>query len=143
MVTSLSLARLLHPFPKTQRAHVGPDLLDVRQALLLGAALPLVGSPQRILPVGGPDRILFFVVDDNLVDGGVFPFVFLHDVLPVSAKICRSLLHPESPRNLSTGTALAESASLEFLDCVGGQFRIDCIAKPDKIAYPTGHLQTR
>src|SRR6266508_1558769 len=46
--------------------HVGPDLLDVAQALLFrapGTSRPPTGRYVHVLE---PDRVLLFVVDDNL-----------------------------------------------------------------------------
>src|SRR5690606_8031972 len=50
---------------QAQRAHVGPDLLDVPQALLPGA-LGALGPPAvGQVPVGPPDRVLLLVVEHH------------------------------------------------------------------------------
>src|SRR5690606_12110731 len=55
-----------HFLAQAQRAHVGPDLVDVGQAVLLQAALahgtPAIGDGLVV----GPDRVLLFVVDHYL-----------------------------------------------------------------------------
>src|ERR1044071_3357709 len=52
---------------EAQRPHVGPHLLDVRQALLLRADRPRVDPAGGVVALGGPDRVLLFVVPDDLV----------------------------------------------------------------------------
>src|SRR5260370_42595661 len=72
-LAALALAlHLFHLLAQRQRPHVGPDFLDVGQALVLRAALADVVPAERVLAVRGPDRVLLFVVDDDLVDRVVF-----------------------------------------------------------------------
>src|SRR4051812_12775731 len=56
------------PLPEAERPHVGPDLLDKCEALLLRAAPPRVRPARRIPPVGEPDRILALAIDDHPVN---------------------------------------------------------------------------
>jgi hypothetical protein len=53
----------------------------VSQTLLLRSTLTGVVPAERILAVGGPDRVLLFVIDYYLVNGVVFPFI-VHRVPP-------------------------------------------------------------
>lgn len=65
---ALSLFRVFfHRLSETERPHVRPDLFDVCQALFFSTGLPGVVPPERVLPVGRPDRILFFMVHDGFV----------------------------------------------------------------------------
>jgi hypothetical protein len=72
----------LSPFPpsfaQAERPHVGPDFLNVGQALLFGTAFAGIVPSQRIFPLRRPDGILFFVVYHSLVDGFVFSFITIH-----------------------------------------------------------------
>src|SRR6185369_14967255 len=49
---------LVHRAAQAQRPHVGPDLLDIAEALLLGPGLADAAPAQRQLAVLGPDRVL-------------------------------------------------------------------------------------
>src|SRR5256885_1244524 len=71
------LRRLLHLLAQAQRAHVGPHLVDVGQALVLAALFAHLPPASRRLAVRKPDRVLLLVVDHDLVDTIVF-FVFGH-----------------------------------------------------------------
>lgn len=64
--TAHSAGRLVHVLAQAQRAHVGPDFLDVGQAVLLQAAL--AGRPPALgnLLVFRPDGILLLMVDHYL-----------------------------------------------------------------------------
>src|SRR4051812_22147695 len=83
----LLVTRLFHLLAQTQRAHVSPDLFDVCEAFGLRARLARIVPPERILAVGGPNRILLFVIDDDLVDGCVFSLIQTHRI---SSFPCRS-----------------------------------------------------
>src|SRR5258708_16578550 len=87
-LAGLALAlHLFHLLAQRQRPHVGPDFLDVGQALVLRAALADVVPAERVLAVRGPDRVLLFVVDDDLVDRVVFAlFPIAHDPSPCSGR---------------------------------------------------------
>src|SRR5215217_743050 len=74
--------RLLQLLAQAEGAHVGPDLLDVGEALRLVAALPDVCPAERILTAHWPDGILFLVVDDHSVDSKVFEIVPVHRARP-------------------------------------------------------------
>src|SRR5215207_5592559 len=73
--------RLFHALSQAERSHIRPDFLDVGEALGLRAGLAGVVPAERVLAVGGPDRILLLVVDHDLVDGVVFPLVLIHVAL--------------------------------------------------------------
>src|SRR5262245_9059310 len=62
---------LLHLLAQTQWAHIRPDLINVREALRLRAFLADLTPPGRRFTVGEPDRVLFLVIDDHLVDSVV------------------------------------------------------------------------
>src|SRR5262249_848390 len=61
----------IHLLPQAQPPHVGPDLLDVGEAVGLGARLALRAPAQRQLAVRRPDGVLLLVIDDHSVDGRV------------------------------------------------------------------------
>ena len=65
----------MHFFAQTQWPHVGPDRFDMGQTLLFGAGFSRVFPSGRILAVSRPDRILFLVIYDDLVDRFVVLFV--------------------------------------------------------------------
>jgi hypothetical protein len=75
---TLFLRRGLHLPPQAQWSHIRPDLLNVGQAFFLCSAFARVSPAWGILSINGPDRILFFVVDDNPVDWSVFPLTTIH-----------------------------------------------------------------
>src|SRR5262249_41007080 len=80
----LDALHLLHLLAEAEGPHVRPHLLDVRQALLLGAVLPRRLPAQRELPVRGPDGVLLLVVHHHLVLGRILALV-AHPVLPSRA----------------------------------------------------------
>jgi hypothetical protein len=59
--------RAVHLVPQTERSHICPHLFDVIQALLLRPLLTHIPPIRRVLSVRGPNRVLFLVVNDNLV----------------------------------------------------------------------------
>src|ERR1035437_579973 len=61
-----------------QRPHVAPSFLNVRQALRLRSALSCITPSQRIRLVCRPEGILFFLIQNNLVNGCVFQLVVSH-----------------------------------------------------------------
>src|SRR6266496_3173505 len=77
----------LHLLAKAQRAHVGPDLVDVLEALRLGTLLAHLAPAGRRLAIGEPDGVLLLVVDNHLVGAVVF-FVLGHDGLCSSQRRC-------------------------------------------------------
>src|ERR1700680_286430 len=103
-LAGLALAlHLFHLLAQRQRSHVGPDFLDVGQALVLLAALADVVPAERILAMRGPYRVLLFVVDDHLVDRVVFAiFPVAHDPISLlggaSALISAALPPTGTPR---------------------------------------------
>src|SRR3978361_455948 len=74
-VARLPSLGLLHPPVPAARAHGGPDLLDILEALRLGALLAGVVPAERVLAIRRPDRILLLLVHHHLVDRRVFPLV--------------------------------------------------------------------
>src|SRR6516165_1820444 len=56
--------------PHRKRSDVSPYLLNVAQAFLFRPGLTNIGPSERIGPVCKPNRILFFVIDYNLVIAG-------------------------------------------------------------------------
>src|SRR5438093_6778623 len=71
---------LIHFFPEAQRPHVRPDFLDVGQALRLRAAFASIPPTQRILPVRRPDRVLLFMIHNDLINRIIFSL--FHTVSP-------------------------------------------------------------
>jgi len=54
---------------QAEGAHVGPDFFDVVETFLFGADF-LIGAPAPgDFFVFGPDRVAFFVADDDSVEG--------------------------------------------------------------------------
>src|SRR5262245_52595916 len=76
------MERGIHLLPQTQRSHIRPHLVDVREALVLEAALPSVSPTSGIGPVRGPERVLFFLIDDHLVPDRFLLFSFHLSSLP-------------------------------------------------------------
>src|SRR5712671_1815621 len=77
---------LCHLFAQAERSHIGPDFLDVGQTFALGSLFAYFPPAQWRGPVSKPDRILFLVVDDHLINSLVLFFIswhvrnsFLHD----------------------------------------------------------------
>src|SRR5690348_7384063 len=67
----------VHLLTKAARPHVGPDLVDIGHAVGL-AALFADGPPAgRDVVVDQPERVLFLVVDQNLIPGVVIHLIFL------------------------------------------------------------------
>src|SRR5215469_15830813 len=58
---------LLEFNPYAQWAHIRPHLFNILQTVLFGILLANIASAERILVVGRPHRILFLVVDEDLV----------------------------------------------------------------------------
>src|SRR3989440_12360874 len=67
-----------HLFAEAERSHIGPDFLDIGQAFALGSLFAYFSPAQRRLAVSKPDRVLFLVVDDHLIDPLVFFFISWH-----------------------------------------------------------------
>src|SRR5262249_28944446 len=74
--------RLLHLFTQTERAHVRPDFLDVRQTLFFRAAPAGILPTRRVFPINRPDGILLFVIDYYFVDLSIFSLFAAHCVSP-------------------------------------------------------------
>jgi hypothetical protein len=53
--------------PQTEWPHICPHILDVGEAICFGTILASVLPAQGIGAPGGPDRILFLVIDDNFI----------------------------------------------------------------------------
>lgn len=74
----------LHLLTEAEGAHVGPDLFDVVEALLLAALRA------DVLPTGGqlairePNRLLFLVIDDHQISTIVLVFRPAHCHLPAT-----------------------------------------------------------
>lgn len=66
-----------HRLAQAERTHIGPDLLDMFEALRFRARWAFRSPSIGDLSVDRPNGILLFVVDDNLIDGRVF-FVSVH-----------------------------------------------------------------
>src|SRR5689334_20168716 len=62
---------------------MSPDVLDVGQTFGLEAFLAYLLPAERRLPISRPYGILLFVIDHNLVDGGVFCLVPRHGMPPM------------------------------------------------------------
>src|ERR1041385_4727869 len=73
-----------HLAAQAQRSHVSPDFFDVLETLSLRAGLAGVTPTNGIVPIRGPDRILFFLIDDCLVGSRVFSFRVVPTHLVVS-----------------------------------------------------------
>src|SRR5690349_2726480 len=77
-IPALSLLLLfLHLLSRTEWSHIRPDFFDVGEAFLFRARLAGIVPPEGVFAVGGPDRVLLFVVNDNFVNGFVLSF-FAH-----------------------------------------------------------------
>jgi hypothetical protein len=63
---------LLHYLPKAKRSHVCPHSLDVFEAFYLKSAFAHDRPSGWALAVSRPDRILLFVVHDDVVNRRVF-----------------------------------------------------------------------
>src|SRR5262249_35462811 len=63
---------------KTQRTHISPHLLDIRQAFCLRPTLTPISPTERIFPILRPDRILLLVIDYYLVHSCVFSVFSRH-----------------------------------------------------------------
>src|SRR5437588_2675984 len=74
-----------HLFAQAQRAHIGPDFLDIGQAVALEPLLAYFSPAQRKLAVSKPDRVLVLVIDNHRIDPLVFFFISWHG--------CSSFLH--------------------------------------------------
>src|SRR5262249_33830720 len=99
--------RVFHPLPEAERAHVGPHFLDISKALVFGAGLSGGVPAEGVLAVCRPDRVLLFVVHDNLVDRRVFAVFRTHDRPPtwasrhVAARTAAARQHPTDVRKIS------------------------------------------
>src|SRR5918999_3250092 len=51
------------------RPHVGPHLVDVRDAVAHQSLLPLLPPARGHVAVGGPDRVLLLLIHHHAVDG--------------------------------------------------------------------------
>src|SRR4051794_23179812 len=81
--TRSGLTRLLHFLAQAERTHVGPDFMDVGEALRLRTRFAGVVPAEWKLAAGRPDRVLLFMIHDHSVDGGVFPFIIGHRGSPL------------------------------------------------------------
>jgi hypothetical protein len=72
------MRRFFHFLAKAERSHVGPHFFDVGEAFFLGATLPRVPPAQSVCAIGGPDRVLFLMVDNCFVKRQVFLFFSVH-----------------------------------------------------------------
>src|SRR6478736_4017178 len=70
---------LLHLLAQRQWTHVSPYFFDIGQAICFWTTLAGIFPAQRVFPVSRPDGVLFFMIDDNFVDGFIFCF-FRHRV---------------------------------------------------------------
>src|SRR5262249_9149878 len=77
-----------HFLPQTERSHISPDILDVGQAFGPEALRTYLLPAEGRLPISRPYGVLLFVIDHNLVDGGVFCIVPHHSVPPKPQRLC-------------------------------------------------------
>jgi len=77
-----------HFLPQAERSHIGPDVLDIRQACGLEALLAYLLPAERRLPISRPYGVLLFVIDHNLVDSSVFCIVPRRGMPPMT--LCMS-----------------------------------------------------
>lgn len=59
--------RVHHSKSQAERPHVSPYFFDVGQTFRLTPYLAGIGPSERINPTSEADRILFFMIDNNLV----------------------------------------------------------------------------
>jgi len=85
----LGLDHRCHLFSQTQRPHIGPNFLDVGKTLGFRAGFACIVPAQRVLPVGGPDGVLLFMIQNDFVDGCVFVFVSVHGCLFLQLSVFR------------------------------------------------------
>src|SRR3972149_1362576 len=75
----ISVGALAPPLPaKAERSHARPDLTDVLEAFRLRSHSSCVPPTSRGVAVRKPDRVLIFVVHDNLVGHFISAIVFRH-----------------------------------------------------------------
>src|SRR5215813_1312621 len=86
--------RLFHLLPQAQRAHISPNFFNIFQTFLLQTTFADILPAKRILSVGGPYRILLFVIHNDLVDGSIFLFLSVHRCLPYVCGLHERLLFP-------------------------------------------------
>src|SRR5215204_7040396 len=74
--------RLFHLLPQAQWPHVNPYFLYVRKTFRLWADLAGILPAFRVFSIGGPDRVLFFMIDHYSINRGVFSIgvVRTHDL---------------------------------------------------------------
>jgi hypothetical protein len=94
------LSHFLHLLPQTEGSHISPNFLDISETFGLGSDLPNIIPSERVVFVLGPDRVLFFVIDYNLVNGRIFPI----RIVPTHA---RNLLIAHIGRSLASAQAAA------------------------------------
>src|SRR5687768_9602884 len=82
---------------QAERAHVGPHLLHVRQALVLGAGLAHGLPAQRDVLVRQPERVLLLVVHQDDVRAGILVRLRRHAVSPVARLFWLGRRGPEKP----------------------------------------------
>src|SRR5215207_7675658 len=72
---------LVHLAAEAQWTHVGPNLIDIGEALGLQSLLTHIAPSGGILTIRRPDRILFFVIDHYFVGNGVLIIGSTHRLL--------------------------------------------------------------
>jgi len=68
-VPTKALLLLAHLLPETEWSHVGPDFVDVREAVGLLRLLAGLAPTGRDVAIGRPDRVLLLVVHHDLEQG--------------------------------------------------------------------------
>src|ERR1039458_9425603 len=72
------LVALIHIPSQTERSHVGPHFFNISQAFGLGTGLSCSRPARRKSSLGGPDRVLVFLIYNDSVCCRVFPVVTIH-----------------------------------------------------------------
>src|SRR5262245_41255447 len=69
--------RFFHFLSQAKRSHVGPDFFNIGQTFRLVTGFSNFSPAQRILTIDWPDRILLFMIHDNLINSVVFFLVHM------------------------------------------------------------------
>jgi hypothetical protein len=72
IVNSLRARRLVHLLAQTKWSHVCPNISNVVQTLLLLPLLTYIPPTLSVFSVRGPNRVLFLLIDNHLVDDLIF-----------------------------------------------------------------------
>src|SRR5581483_10282144 len=83
---------LFHSLAQAQRPHICPYLFYVLQTFGLCAHFSCITPSQSVFPIGWPNRILFFVIEDYLINRcvflvGIVPTHFAASLIVIAASL--------------------------------------------------------